>query len=121
MKTTSGKKQYLDRWGLPSTRRQSKIYVIDGIEYKPCTLCENEYTLDNFYQREGGFSSWCKQCERDKQTRYYHSKKIKDASFWIDEIMGKAVDQRGNSFLALVRRGNIPDTYLFTILKKVKF
>ena len=121
MKTTEGRKQHLDRWGVTSMRRQSKIYERDGVEYKLCTLCEAEHKLDGFYRRDEGWSSWCKQCERAKQTKHYHSKKVTDASFWIDEIMGKAIEQRGNSFLALVRRGDIPDTYLATVLKAVEF
>jgi len=53
--------------------------IIDGIEYKQCTKCEQWFpmNLDNFYEWEQGndnLSSRCKSCSiKDVQTRFFNT------------------------------------------------
>lgn len=62
-------------------KRKPTNHFIDGTEYKICSKCKEDMSLDKFYHnRYGGYTSICIDCRNKANRERYRLKKLNAGS-----------------------------------------
>lgn len=56
-------------WGKGNSKRLDKYEMIDEVEHKKCSVCQNMKALNDFYHSRGYPGSACKTCQNDRTAK----------------------------------------------------